>query len=914
MIKHGLGLSIAVALSMVSANAHASPGKPQVGWMDTNFSIIEVSEAAQAYKELVVIKDAAEIPVTWDRWSGTPGDKWRVLLNGEVAFEQSIKASASQKGTGTVRVTQGGQYDMVVELCAGEGAEESCSRSEAKKIVVADTDGSHLDPLKMNIDPNNGNYTTPEGKVAGAYFVEWGVYGRKYAVDQIPAQNLTHLLYGFIPICGPNPSLGAIEEGNSLAALNRACKGTADYEVVIHDPWAAVQMPHKQSGHEFSTPYKGTYGQLMALKKGYPDLKIIPSIGGWTLSDPFFYFDDKANRDTFVASVKKFLKTWKFYDGVDIDWEFPGGDGANTELGDPDNDGKVYVALMAELRAMLDELSAETGREYELTSAIGVGYDKIQDVNYADAIPYMDYIFAMSYDFYGAWNNDVGHQTAIYCGTQMSTGECDGTGLDAKGQPRKGPAYTADNGIQMLLKQGVPANKLVLGAAMYGRGWTGVTEASMTDPMNPMTGKGNGPVSGTWEGGIFDYKDMVDKYFNKAGVIKGYDEQAEAAYVYDPSNGDLVSYDSPRSIMAKGEYVDRLGLAGLFAWEIDADNGDILNAMQEALAIGGNDAGNRLPTADAGDMINLTESGDVMLDGSASKDRDGEIVSYTWTQISGETLILTTSDKVKASVFVPVTEIAKTYVFELTVVDNDGATATDTVSIKAQVQAEVENTAPTVVIEGVTTAKTGDIVILDAVKSSDAEGDTLTYSWSSPDGVEVVVDGTTLRFVAAKYDVDTLLNFGLSVSDGVNTTQSVWRVTVAATQTDGGGETCDTAAAWDKGVTYNGGETVSHNGEYWKAGWWTQKEPGTTGDWGEWQKVTNPCSGTDGGSDNSNTDGGNTDGGDSNGSGEVCGVNWEMSSSYSGGDVVQHNGESWKAKWWTNSEPGKSSEWVKTDC
>ncbi|TMP84968.1 chitinase, partial [Pseudoalteromonas ruthenica] len=92
--------------------------------------------------------------------------------------------------------------------------------------------------------------------------------------------------------------------------------------------------------------------------------------GGWTLSDPFHGFTEKANRDTFVASMKKFLKTWKFYDGVDIDWEFPGGGGPNGNLGDPIKDGPAYVALMQELRAMLDGLEAETGRKYELTSAI----------------------------------------------------------------------------------------------------------------------------------------------------------------------------------------------------------------------------------------------------------------------------------------------------------------------------------------------------------------------------------------------------------------------------------------------------------------------------------------------------------------------------------------------------------------
>ena len=281
--------SLAVAVAMgLSSQAMAAPGAPIVQWMEDNYSIIEVNQAASAYKDLVVIKDAATVPVAWDMWSGAPGTKWQVLLNGEVAYEAAIAATPVQKGVVDLQVKKGGQYALTVKLCDDTGA---CTQSAAKKIVVADTDGSHLDPLPMKVAPNNGNYITPANTVVGTYFVEWGVYGRKFSVDQIPAQNLTHILYGFIPVCGPNDSLGEIENGNSLAALNRACKGTPDYEVVIHDPWAAIQMPQGSDIH--STPYKGTYGQMMALKQRYPDLKIVPSVGGWTLSDPFYDFVDK---------------------------------------------------------------------------------------------------------------------------------------------------------------------------------------------------------------------------------------------------------------------------------------------------------------------------------------------------------------------------------------------------------------------------------------------------------------------------------------------------------------------------------------------------------------------------------------------------------------------------------------------
>ncbi|WP_370630699.1 glycosyl hydrolase family 18 protein [Photobacterium sp. WH24] len=800
-------VALSVAAATMSCSVLAAPGTPQLAWMETDYAIVEVDQAATAYKDLVTVKNAADVPVAWQRYSGETADHWKVKLNGNVAFEESINPASSGAGSTTLSITQGGQYALTVELCSGSGAEEACSSSPATNIVVADTDGSHLDPLPMNVDPNNGTYSTPADTVVGAYFVEWGVFGRKFTVDKIPAQNLTHILYGFIPVCGPNESLGEIESGNSLAALNRACAGTPDFEVAIHDPWAAVQMPQPQSGHTYSTPYKGNYGQLMALKQRYPDLKVIPSIGGWTLSDPFFSFTDKSKRDVFVASVKKFLQTWKFFDGVDIDWEFPGGKGANTTLGDPVNDGPAYVALMRELRTMLDGLEAETGRQFELTSAIGVGYDKIDVVNYAEASQYMDYIFNMSYDFYGGWSNVTGHQTALNCGSHLTADQCNGTGVDENGEPRLGPAYTTAHGVERLLAQGVPANKLVVGAAMYGRGWTGVTQASMTDPSNPMTGVGNGAVAGSWEAGVIDYKDVVTRYENKAGVVLGYDEQAEAPWAYDPSNGDLVTYDSPRSIMAKGQYVRDLGLAGLFAWEIDADNGDILNAMQESLA--GAPAGNRAPVARAGSDQQVNTAATVTLNGSSSTDSDGQIAGYQWVQTSGPALTLNGANTASATISVPDVTVDTQYVFTLTVTDNEGATATDSITVTAKAPG-AQNTAPVASLTGPVTANADDVITLDASQSTDADGDTLTYDWTVPAGVNAVINGSSLSFTAGSYTTDTALSFSVSVSDGTASDAASLTVTIAKDESGTGGE--GDLPAYVEGTAYQAGDQVSNGG------------------------------------------------------------------------------------------------------
>jgi len=60
-------------------------------------------------------------------------------------------------------------------------------------------------------------------------------------------------------------------------------------------------------------------------------------------------------------------------DGIDIDWEFPGGLGLDADVGDPSSDAKHYVSLMKELRIALDVLCEESGKHFELSNAIGVG-------------------------------------------------------------------------------------------------------------------------------------------------------------------------------------------------------------------------------------------------------------------------------------------------------------------------------------------------------------------------------------------------------------------------------------------------------------------------------------------------------------------------------------------------------------
>ncbi len=89
---------------------------------------------------------------------------------------------------------------------------------------------------------------------------------------------------------------------------------------------------------------------------------------------------------------------------------------------------------------------------------------------------------------------------------------------------------------------------------------------------------------------------------------------------------------------------------------------------------------NQKPTANAGADQAVDEQTTVTIEGSGT-DSDGSVASYTWSQTSGPEITLTNTSQQTLEFTAPVAKQEASLEFTLTVTDNDGATASDSIMV-----------------------------------------------------------------------------------------------------------------------------------------------------------------------------------------------------------------------------------------
>lgn len=195
---------------------------------------------------------------------------------------------------------------------------------------------------------------------------------------------------------------------------------------------------------------------------------------------------------------------------------------------------------------------------------------------------------------------------------------------------------------------------------------------------------------------------------------------------------------------------------------------------------------NRAPMANAGADQTVDERSTVTLDGSASSDSDGQIARYAWSQTAGTTVSLSDAAVAAPTFTAPSLSTAVDLTFRLEVTDDDGATATDTVTVTVNPVVGL-NDPPVADGGGDQTVAEQSAVTLDGSASADADGSIQTFAWTQVAGPDVTLangNTATASFDAPAVAVVTELTFQLTVTDNEGATDTV-TVTVTVTGSAG---------------------------------------------------------------------------------------------------------------------------------
>jgi len=261
-------------------------------------------------------------------------------------------------------------------------------------------------------------------------------------------------------------------------------------------------------------------------------MKVMMSLGGWggckTCSD---VFNSAKGRKEFAQSVKEISGYFKT-DGIDLDWEYPvvkGFPGHTFRQEDRAN----FTSLLKELRRV-------NGEQFEISFAAG-GFTAYIDsaVEWKEVIKYASFINIMSYDLVHGYSVISGHHTPLYSTPQQTE--------------------STDHAVQMLLKAGVLAEKLVIGAAFYGRFFQ-IEEGSKVDLYMPCKFSHG-----------FSSKYSADSLSEKNGFEKRWDDVAKAPYAVNTERRLLATYDDERSVALKTKYAVENKLGGIMFWQLYDD-------------------------------------------------------------------------------------------------------------------------------------------------------------------------------------------------------------------------------------------------------------------------------------------------------------------------------------------------------
>ncbi|KAI0859665.1 glycoside hydrolase family 18 protein [Xylaria cubensis] len=339
------------------------------------------------------------------------------------------------------------------------------------------------------------------------------------------------------------------------------------YDVSLRKPITHVALAFMNSNTFNRDEESSSWPIFMSVEEARsefePGTKIMVAIGGWGDTSGF---DTAArteeHRNRFARNVANMVRDTGA-DGVDIDWEYPGGNGEDYKQ--VPNEEKAweitaYPLLLAEIRRAL-------GPDKLMSAAVpGIPRDMLAFT--PDTVPQimrsLDFLNVMTYDLMNRRDNVTKHHT----GVQLSLEAVD--------------AYMAN---------GAPANKINLGFAFYTKYFRVEGKSCAENPIGCPTGLMEEPETGADLGktGGFSWHDNIPEdvreSFKKALFEGQYDEQGGGYWYFDPDQALWWTFDTPEAIAKKFPLiVQEKKLGGVFAWGLGEDAPDF--AHLKALNIG----------------------------------------------------------------------------------------------------------------------------------------------------------------------------------------------------------------------------------------------------------------------------------------------------------------------------------------
>ncbi|KAI4859925.1 glycoside hydrolase family 18 protein [Hypoxylon rubiginosum] len=280
--------------------------------------------------------------------------------------------------------------------------------------------------------------------------------------------------------------------------------------------------------------------------------KICMAIGGW--GDTAGYSvgqKDDASRKLYAKNVASTLDSLG-YDCVDVDWEYPGGNGEDYKQNP--NSGKADE--IANYALLLQEIKSAIG-DKELSIAVpGLERDMIAFT--AEQVPKIsaavDVVNVMTYDLMNRRDTTTSHHTSV-----------------------KGSLATVDRYISL----GMEASKMNLGFAFYAKYFK--TQGQCAQPVGCPT-----VLLEDADGGDTGQSGAITFLENPAALASGQADADEGGQWYwDPSTSYFWTWDTPEFVAQKfDQIVKARGLGGVMAWSLGEDSADwtYVKALQAGLA------------------------------------------------------------------------------------------------------------------------------------------------------------------------------------------------------------------------------------------------------------------------------------------------------------------------------------------